>query len=75
VNINSGVVADLVFCVWRLIIGGLCWDFYGRDFTVSWVRNQVQIVVFEDWMNCWKLERQEEKIDLGIAPNFLKHHA
>lgn len=48
--------------------------FYGMEFRVPRVRNQVQIVVFENWMNCWKLERRE-KIDLGIPPNFLKHHA
>lgn len=46
-----------------------------RNFRVPWVRNQVRIVVFEDRMNCWKLERQGEQIDLGIVPNFLKHHA
>jgi hypothetical protein len=27
-----------------------------------------QIVQFEGWMNCWKLE----KIDLGITPSFAK---
>jgi hypothetical protein len=33
------------------------------------VENQGQIVQFEGWMNCWKLE----KIDLGITPSFAKY--
>lgn len=35
----------------------LCYGLYPINFWVLRVRSQGRIIVFEGWMNCWRLER------------------